>query len=85
MSKVTARDVLNELTATSRQVDYSSLSEVESGDMVVYKAGTEHAGMVGLVAGTHVGNNSVDLKVGNATRVDVPLGDVAKIVRQHQP
>ena len=81
MNQVTAKDVLNEFVATSEFEDIRSLDDLISGDVVMYKEGTKHAGMVGRVVNMHQELNTVDLKVGNATRVDVPLSDLAKEIR----
>jgi hypothetical protein len=83
---VTAADVLstceNAASGTQRESAIGSMSNIKEGDEVKYKAGHRDEGMVGRVAGLHPERNMVDLKVGNATRVDVPISDLLRIDRQ---
>lgn len=61
MNEVSAKEVITE-------------ADLKSGDNVMYKQGTEFAGMMGFVVQTRPGK--VDIKLGKSIRVDVPVGDI---------
>lgn len=74
MSK--ALQFLNEFSATHNEVPASML---KSGDQVIYKSGDRLEGLIGLVVNVRQGK--VDLKIGNATRVDVEISRLNKLER----
>lgn len=52
------------------------LGAVKVGDQVVFAPGTELDGTVAIIAGINAEAGTVDLKVGAATRVAVPVSDL---------
>lgn len=55
--------------------EIQSLDDVDVGATVMFKKGTTLEGVVGLVLNKRE-PNSVDLKIGKATKVDIPISDL---------
>lgn len=77
MSK--AKHVLD-VMKTIQEVDgkpISNAADLKSGQNVIFKQGTPHAGLLGIVIGPTPGEpGKVDLKVGKQTSIGVSVGDL---------
>jgi len=69
--------VLEQLDPKRIGTPISDIEDVDVGDVVQYKKGTELEGTIGLVVNKH--KDSVDLKVGKATKIEVPISDLEKV------
>ena len=68
---------VEQLTNEANLKAITSIDMVKEGDQVMFKKGTAYAGMAGFIVNKHA--DSVDLKFGKATRMEVPLSDLMLI------
>ena len=68
-------DHVNEMVAKP----IGGIDSIKAGDVVIFKK--EHAcgDMMGAIIGIHKERSTVDVKVGNANKIDVPLSDLMAI------
>lgn len=53
-----------------------SADSLKPMDNVTFKKGTEHEGQLARVVDVNKGQNTVNLKMGSATLVDIPVSDL---------
>lgn len=67
--------VMNELSGSP----IGSIKDLKLGANVIYKAGHPLQGMLGIVLNMKADAGTVDLKIGRATRVAVPISDLLSV------
>lgn len=60
-----------------------SAKDLKAGDNVMYKDGTDCAGMVGYIVQIRPESGKVDLKFGKATRMDVDVSQLLLLSDDH--
>lgn len=61
-------------------VPLGDLASVKNGQSVMFRKGHELDGVTGIIISTSPEKGTADIKIGKATRVAVPAGDLLKIM-----
>lgn len=61
-----------------------AVKDLKGAEVVIFKDGTKHAGMMGSVINTHPDRNMVDVRLGKALFTDVDAADLLMVDQSKQ-